>query len=115
MIRRPPRSTLFPYTTLFRSRTRGVSSRCHPATTRPARRGGRDAVTETAWPALSLDEWRDTYATLHMRSQIVGENSLPLPRWHNHWWQGALHGPPPGAPARPMPDRAPTPHGEVDF
>src|SRR5438105_11374694 len=25
MIRRPPRSTLFPYTTLFRSRWRGVS------------------------------------------------------------------------------------------
>src|SRR5438445_7395394 len=25
MIRRPPRSTLFPYTTLFRSRTEGVS------------------------------------------------------------------------------------------
>src|SRR6266480_7296730 len=27
MIRRPPRSTLFPYTTLFRSRTRGARSR----------------------------------------------------------------------------------------
>src|SRR5258708_24646035 len=26
MIRRPPRSTLFPYTTLFRSKTRQVSS-----------------------------------------------------------------------------------------
>src|SRR5205823_12319952 len=29
MIRRPPRSTLFPYTTLFRSRARGVAGR-HP-------------------------------------------------------------------------------------
>src|SRR5258708_30992432 len=27
MIRRPPRSTLFPYTTLFRSRSRGAISR----------------------------------------------------------------------------------------
>src|SRR2546429_7377438 len=27
MIRRPPRSTLFPYTTLFRSRGRGVEQR----------------------------------------------------------------------------------------
>src|SRR2546429_2792346 len=27
MIRRPPRSTLFPYTTLFRSQGRGVSGR----------------------------------------------------------------------------------------
>src|SRR2546430_5375150 len=28
MIRRPPRSTLFPYTTLFRSLPRGCSKRC---------------------------------------------------------------------------------------
>src|SRR2546426_9304702 len=34
MIRRPPRSTLFPYTTLFRSRTTGArtfSSPCSPS------------------------------------------------------------------------------------
>src|SRR2546425_8029298 len=33
MIRRPPRSTLFPYTTLFRSRERGddLEQREHPA------------------------------------------------------------------------------------
>src|SRR2546425_11121348 len=35
MIRRPPRSTLFPYTTLFRSRDRG-----RPAPPRAARAGG---------------------------------------------------------------------------
>src|SRR5579884_4374495 len=35
MIRRPPRSTLFPYTTLFRSRPQGVRGR-HP----PGRGGG---------------------------------------------------------------------------
>src|SRR2546430_10195315 len=29
MIRRPPRSTLFPYTTLFRSRTNRLESRSH--------------------------------------------------------------------------------------
>src|SRR3712207_8028937 len=36
MIRRPPRSTLFPYTTLFRSRVRGVVNRIameHPGQT----------------------------------------------------------------------------------
>src|SRR5256885_13291520 len=32
MIRRPPRSTLFPYTTLFRSRDRGVSGSQHGPT-----------------------------------------------------------------------------------
>src|SRR3712207_8190997 len=39
MIRRPPRSTLFPYTTLFRSTPR--STRCRRQdTSRPARRPG---------------------------------------------------------------------------
>src|SRR2546429_3920383 len=36
MIRRPPRSTLFPYTTLFRSRSCPLSSRPRPVR-RPAR------------------------------------------------------------------------------
>src|SRR3712207_7101443 len=31
MVRRPPRSTLFPYTTLFRSRVAGVRARGHRA------------------------------------------------------------------------------------
>src|SRR2546422_7142623 len=37
MIRRPPRSTLFPYTTLFRSHRRSRNS--HAAPTKPAKRG----------------------------------------------------------------------------
>src|SRR5688572_31116072 len=43
MIRRPPRSTLFPYTTLFRSR-RGQQPRrgLHGGDRRRARDGGRD-------------------------------------------------------------------------
>src|SRR5438105_10502927 len=41
MIRRPPRSTLFPYTTLFRSRT--LRNHCHPLARsgRQAQRDGR--------------------------------------------------------------------------
>src|SRR2546430_5915065 len=42
MIRRPPRSTLFPYTTLFRSRGRAPSSSASP------RRGGRCATSGTS-------------------------------------------------------------------
>src|SRR2546425_2946489 len=38
MIRRPPRSTLFPYTTLFRSQRRGAPRARHPLDRR-ARRG----------------------------------------------------------------------------
>src|SRR3989441_3709440 len=46
MIRRPPRSTLFPYTTLFRSEQ-------HPAGPRGARRGGhpRGAAPALRTPA----------------------------------------------------------------
>src|SRR5690349_22476403 len=41
MIRRPPRSTLFPYTTLFRSAPRGRRARApSTAASRGAKRGG---------------------------------------------------------------------------
>src|SRR2546430_10555140 len=57
MIRRPPRSTLFPYTTLFRSRAntpancrcgkRETPASCHPATT-PARNHARRSEEHTS-------------------------------------------------------------------
>jgi hypothetical protein len=40
-----------------------------------------------AWPALPLSEWADTYATLHMWSQIVGKVRLALSPRVNHWWE----------------------------
>ena len=40
-----------------------------------------------AWPVLPLEEWKDTYATLHMWSQIVGKVRLALSPMVNHWWQ----------------------------
>src|SRR3712207_7961734 len=39
MIRRPPRSTLFPYTTLFRSDEVATVQRAHDLAPRPRRRG----------------------------------------------------------------------------
>jgi hypothetical protein len=44
----------------------------------------------TAWPALPLEEWRATYDTLHLWSQIVGKTRLALAPMQNHWWQVAL-------------------------
>src|SRR5574341_122095 len=40
MIRRPPRSTLFPYTTLFRARRSARRTRCFPGETRARRFSG---------------------------------------------------------------------------
>src|SRR5215204_1328065 len=42
------------------------------------------------WPALPLNEWRDTYATLHMWSQVVGKIALAQAPPLNHSWGVAL-------------------------
>jgi hypothetical protein len=44
-----------------------------------------------AWPALPLAAWRDTYATLHMWTQIVGKVRLALSPPVNHWWHCTLY------------------------
>lgn len=43
------------------------------------------------WPALPLDEWRETYATLHMWTQIVGKVRMALSPPVNHWWNVTLY------------------------
>ncbi|HET9995083.1 MAG TPA: DUF5996 family protein [Candidatus Acidoferrum sp.] len=43
------------------------------------------------WPALPLADWKDTYATLHMWTQIVGKVRLALSPNINHWWGTALY------------------------
>ena len=44
-----------------------------------------------AWPALPLSEWADTYATLHMLTQVVGKVRLALSPRVNHWWEVPLY------------------------
>src|ERR1700720_1210928 len=44
-----------------------------------------------SWPALPLEAWQDTYATLHMWTQIVGKVRLALSPLINHWWEVALY------------------------
>src|SRR5215471_14710095 len=43
------------------------------------------------WPTLPLDSWKDTYATLHMWTQIVGKVRLELTPLTNHWWNVPLY------------------------
>jgi hypothetical protein len=47
-------------------------------------------ATET-WPALPFDEWRETLATLHMWTQVVGKVRLAQAPLVNHWWQVPLY------------------------
>ena len=43
------------------------------------------------WPTLRLDSWKDTYATLHMWTQIVGKVRMSLTPMVNHWWNVPLY------------------------
>lgn len=43
------------------------------------------------WPALPLAEWKDTYDTVHMWTQIIGKIRLALTPLVNHWWNSALY------------------------
>jgi hypothetical protein len=42
------------------------------------------------WPALPYEAWKDTYATLHMWTQVVGKVALALAPPLNHSWGIAL-------------------------
>ncbi len=66
-----------------------------------------------AWPALPLDAWRDTYATLHMWTQIVGKIRLACMPMQNQWWQVPLYVTTRGLGTSPMPYRGRT--FEIDF
>ena len=55
------------------------------------------------WPALPLDQWKDTYATLHMWTQIVGKVRLSLTPRTNHWWNVAFRVTSRGLTSTPIP------------
>jgi hypothetical protein len=61
------------------------------------------------WPALPYAEWKDTYATLHMWSQVVGKVVLAKAAPLNHSWGIALL-----VTARGLTTRA-LPHGSRTF
>jgi len=43
------------------------------------------------WPSLPFAEWKETCATLHMWTQIVGKVRLALSPWTNHSWHVTLY------------------------
>ena len=62
-----------------------------------------------SWPALPYDEWKDTYATLHMWMQVVGKVALALAPPINHSWAIAMRITPRGITTLPLP------HGHRSF
>jgi uncharacterized protein DUF5996 len=45
----------------------------------------------SVWPDLSYPAWRDTVATLHLWTQIVGKVRMVLSPWVNHGWHVAFY------------------------
>jgi hypothetical protein len=59
-------------------------------------------MVDERWPALPYDAWKETYATLHMWTQIVGKVALALAPPVNHCWAIALHVTSRGLATRPL-------------
>jgi hypothetical protein len=67
------------------------------------------------WPSLPLAEWRDTCATLHMWTQVIGKIRLAQAPMINHWWQVPLYVTCRGVTTSPMPYGARTFQIDFDF
>jgi hypothetical protein len=67
------------------------------------------------WPPLRYDEWRDTQATLHLWTQIVGKIRLVQTPWVNHSWHVALYLSGRGLTTSPIPYQGRTFEIEFDF
>jgi hypothetical protein len=69
----------------------------------------------SAWPTLQYEEWKETYATLHMWMQIVGKVALAHAPAINHSWGVAFHVTPRGLSTHLLPHGARTFAVEFDF
>jgi hypothetical protein len=68
-----------------------------------------EQTRDEIWPALPYSEWKETCATLHMWTQIVGKIRLALSPWTNHSWHVTLY-----LTARGL-TTSPIPHGSDVF
>lgn len=66
-------------------------------------------MNNDSWPELKFSEWKDTCATLHMWTQVVGKIRLKQTPLVNHWWNVPLY-----VSARGLTTSA-MPHGERIF
>src|SRR5258705_3182510 len=57
----------------------------------PTAQSSETDITNTQWPALAFEQWKDTCATLHLWTQIVGKIRLACAPMINHWWQVPLY------------------------
>jgi hypothetical protein len=73
------------------------------------------AEDDACWPGLPYEGWKETYATLHLWSQVVGKIALAQAPPLNHCWGVALHVTPRGLATQPLPHGARTFVIRLDF
>jgi hypothetical protein len=64
---------------------------------------GHSSPSVQTLPALPFDSWKDTLATLHMWTQVIGKVRLELCPLVNHWWNVPLYVTVRGLTTSPMP------------
>jgi len=72
-------------------------------------------LREETWPSLPFESWSDTYATLHMWTQVIGKIRLVQSPWVNHSWHVTLYVTSRGITTSPIPYGARTFQIEFDF
>jgi hypothetical protein len=70
---------------------------------------------QASWPELPTAAWRDTYATLHLWTQVIGKVRLVRSPWLNHSWHVALYVSARGLTTSPIPDGIRTFQIDFDF
>ncbi len=84
-----------------------ITPRAWRALPRPRRHRMIAGMAQTdRWPELPYAAWRDTAATLHLWTQIVGKVRLARAPWLNHSWHVALYVTARGLSTSPIPDGA---------
>ena len=78
-------------------------------------RSSKSFTHSNQWPDLPFQEWKDTYATLHLWTQIVGKIRLVQTPWINHSWHSALYVTSRGLTSSPIPYQAGTFQIDFDF
>src|ERR1700724_2982726 len=63
-----------------------------------------NSASQAPWPELPTAAWRETYATLHLWTQIIGKIRLVRSPWLNHSWHVALYVTARGLTTSPIPD-----------
>src|SRR5256884_2671247 len=75
MIRRPPRSTLFPYTTLFRSPCQSAAPRWGPRAQSPAMSPRGQSPCPVGSPARSEEHTSELQSRLHLVCRLLLEKN----------------------------------------